>query len=534
MTRVPYVKQTGAGADKHRNDCGAACALMIARARGQWLNTPVDQLYDQLIPAGDTFTTFAQLRAALASVGVKTTFQQGLTPGDMLDFMVSDRLLIALVRYGAIKPYTYYAGTFTGSHFVVPVNITPELVTIHDPLTRADVVVPMADWLAGWETTPGNSVRYAALVEDAHDGGPGPTPVPERAGRINASAGAKLRSGPSTSRPVIALLAHQTPVTIIGVDRGDVNGAVFDWLRVRLADGRLGYVAAFLVDETQPGSPASSLWPDGRHLRGVHGRTCGGDPRPADFDAMRACGVVAVKHMLTAAQEMSAAMAAGWAFQVVRLFADFQNGRRVTAREFAEWQVADLDRWYRCGVRYFEIHNEPNLTSEGTGVCWADGREFAGWWLEVRDTLRARFPGCKWGFPGCSPGAAMRIRLEAAQFLAEARPAIEAADWVGVHCYWIDAADMHRESGGMGFLRYIRDYPTKPLMITEFSNPTDQDAREKGYQYAAYYQLLREYPQIGAAFSFAISGPGWEREAWVREDGTCTGIVDVLAGEIRE
>lgn len=523
MTTIPYVKQTGSGADQHRNDCGPACALMIARARGRWLDKPLDDLYDQIVPAGDTFTGFTQLKAALAQVGIAASVMENLTAGNLLDMLLCDRLMIALVAYGPLKPHTYYAGAFTGAHFVVPVNISLTTVTFHDPLTRADVVVPIANWMEAWEKTPGNSVRYAALIEDVPTG-----PAPEAAepverqwiGEIGSAAGANLRTGPGTGFPRYGpALPLGARVTILGV----VSGGVYDWLRVLTDDGRIGYVAGFLVREVE--RPVS--WPPGRFLRGVHGRTCGGDPRPADFAAMHAAGIEAVKHMSSAAPELSAG-AAGDRFQVVRLFADF-NGRVVTATDFCNWLLPDMERWYRAGVRWYEIHNEPNLSHEGMNASWGDGSEFADWWLHVRDFMRHRLPGCKWGFPGCSPGGTDDIRLDMWQFLRGARPALQEADWIGVHCYWTDAEDMLRETGGRVFVRYLTEFPSKPLLITEFSNPAGRDLREKGYQYAAYYKLLQGYPEICAAFGFAISGPGWEREAWVGEDGRPTEIVSVLS-----
>jgi len=43
------------------------------------------------------------------------------------------------------------------------------------------------------------------------------------------------------------------------------------------------------------------------------------------------------------------------------------------------------------------------------------------------------------------------------------------------------------------------------------------DPAEKGRQYARYFQLLRDEPNLGAAFAFALSWPGQDanREGWV-------------------
>lgn len=60
------------------------------------------------------------------------------------------------------------------------------------------------------------------------------------------------------------------------------------------------------------------------------------------------------------------------------------------------------------------------------------------------------------------------------------------------------------------YWRGFRDrFPHKLLMITEFSNNSASiDPVEKGRQYARYYQLLRNEPNLGAAFAFALSWPG--------------------------
>jgi len=60
-------------------------------------------------------------------------------------------------------------------------------------------------------------------------------------------------------------------------------------------------------------------------------------------------------------------------------------------------------------------------------------------------------------------------------------------------------------------------------MITEFSNNNrDMPYVNKGQQYARYYQLLRNEPNLGAAFAFALSWPGQDnnREGWIADNGT--------------
>lgn len=193
-----------------------------------------------------------------------------------------------------------------------------------------------------------------------------------------------------------------------------------------------------------------------------------------------------------------------------RLFfsVDNTNKTKFNPSDFVAYCKNGLDGFYAEGVRYFQIHNEPNLESEGFGWNWANGVEFAKWLNEVLVLLRARYPEAKWGYPGLSPQPNTEV------FWADSKPAMDNCDWVGVHAYW-----QYRGTTGWGMesldggYHYKRLSTTKPLMITEFSNnsPSVSDA-EKGQQYKDYYQLVNI-----PAFCFCLS---WyddpNKEGWVR------------------
>ena len=218
-------------------------------------------------------------------------------------------------------------------------------------------------------------------------------------------------------------------------------------------------------------------------------------------------------------------------FLLVRLFADFQDGRVVPAEQFAEWQKRDMEQLYIKGLRHFEVHNEPNLNLEGFGACWRNGNEFEDWFLQVIEILRPLFPDARFGFPGCSPGEKIHGRRQDIwSFLEECETAIAESDWLGVHCYWTDEESMYSREGGLGFLEYQRRWPDRLLFITEFSNPSPQvDMHAKGRQYLEYYRLLRQSAGIGAAFSFVLSASaGFPHEAWRREDGEMTVIPGII------
>lgn len=268
-------------------------------------------------------------------------------------------------------------------------------------------------------------------------------------------------------------------------------------------------------------------WPPGKCLVGVHGRADGPMLDP-DFEAVRVGRVEAVKLLSTARPEdvdrlrqINLDM-----FIMVRLFASFRD-RVVRADEFASWVEADMAQFYARGVRYFEVHNEPNLQLEGWTLSWTDGRLFGAWFRDVVVKLRLRFPEAKFGFPGLSPGDNISgQRMNALAFLSGADEAVRGADWVGVHCYWSDEVGLNSPGEARGYEEYRRRFPNQLLFITEYSNPAQSvNPRTKGQQYVRYFKSLRDLPGVGAAFSFVVSASaGFAWEVWRLEDGRLTDI----------
>jgi murein DD-endopeptidase MepM/ murein hydrolase activator NlpD len=286
------------------------------------------------------------------------------------------------------------------------------------------------------------------------------------------------------------------------------------------------------TDEEEPDVPLPK-WEYGKCLVGVHGRADGRMMQP-DWEPVRAARAEAIKFSSSAAPEdVDRARAINPdMFIMVRLFADFR-GRVVPAADFARWVEYDMGRFYERGVRYYEVHNEVNLTPEGLGLSWRDGREFGDWFLDVVGRLKSQFPRAKFGWPGLSPGPGVaELRYEAWSFMEGAKQAIRRADWLACHCYWQNEKQMLSKEHGRGYKAYRERWPDKLLFITEFSNNSPRvDMATKGRQYVKYYRHLRDQPGVGAAFSFVLSASAdFPYEVWRYEDGRPTPIPALVGG----
>ena len=283
------------------------------------------------------------------------------------------------------------------------------------------------------------------------------------------------------------------------------------------------------------GSAAGAVsypWPPALCLVGLHGRA-DGPLQDADYTAINTARIEAVKLLTTAQPANVDRLRADnpRVFILMRLFASF-DGRVVRSDEFANWMQSEMGPFYDRGVRYFEIHNEPNLRPEGWTQSWANGAEFGAWFLDVRQRLKQAYPEALFGYPGLSPGDSIDgLRANALDFLTASDAAARAADWVGLHCYWVSEPELNSAAGGLGYVEYRKRFPDKLIFITEFSNATPDTAKAiKGQQYTRYYQHLRSVPGLGAAFSFVVSSSSaFGAETWRLENGQLTEIPGLVA-----
>jgi len=253
------------------------------------------------------------------------------------------------------------------------------------------------------------------------------------------------------------------------------------------------------------------ITPPGTTIRGLHMRS-GGPCRDSDFECVRIAGLKAAKLTTENPPEtVDRLVALGVPAEsvVVRLFADLSD-RTAKPEEFCDWMKLPIQLFMAKGVRYFEVHNEPNLPQEGLGVAWPNAQSFATWYSAVVQILRRDHPGIKVGFPGLSP------QPNVAEWLTACDSVMRSSDWIGVHCYWTDASLMsHPEHGGY-YQRFVAEFPDQELIISEFSNPSPSVSKgEKGKQYKAYWQQLPS--NIKTACCFISSSPSFPYEAWADE-----------------
>ncbi len=265
----------------------------------------------------------------------------------------------------------------------------------------------------------------------------------------------------------------------------------------------------------------------GRALVGLHARNDTQTFPDVDFDVMRIAKIELLKTMTLNSDEIyirSRQINPEMQF-IVRIFCDCK-GQHPTPDAFVNQAIPRLKQLLKWTHR-FEIHNEPNLANrgEGWGGALSDAADFRDWFLAVLSKLRAAVPQGSFGFPGLALQPVAPSDLAWAEVC---RPAINAADWLGVHCYW-QYDHMTDPTWGMHFLPYHQRFPNKVIEITEFGDATPPGQVQEAHiakEYMDYYTLLQRYAYIGSASSYILSSPDprWEMYAWRKKDGRITPI----------
>ena len=293
-----------------------------------------------------------------------------------------------------------------------------------------------------------------------------------------------------------------------------------------------------IVIPTPPtdGAYTGPPWPFGRCLKGIHDRA---NRHAEPGDILLAAGKFEALKVTTGVSPDEVKQYRAQ-FTLCRLF-EAWGGRALSLDDFLKATIPDMEQLVRAGVQYFEFHNEPNLTGEGLrahGVngSWANGYEFAQFFLEGQRKLKQRFPGIHVGFPGLSPGPDTAYqyghdsgwRQNDTSFLQQSEAALQAADFICIHAYYSDWNELETKTIGI-VKEYRRRWPNKLLFITEFGNGNPKtSAVEKGRQARKFYQLCNEIPGVGGAFYYIISGSGWHDWALRSEGGGSSGIMEQM------
>jgi hypothetical protein len=206
------------------------------------------------------------------------------------------------------------------------------------------------------------------------------------------------------------------------------------------------------------------------------------------------------------------------------------GGQHPSPAQFAKQVKPHIIRLQPFANR-FEVHNEPNHLRgiEGWGEEDRHARQFNEWFLEVYDRLKGAFPDLEFGFPG------LAVPHRDLEWLKVCQPAIERADWFGVHCYWQNPSptDTNHLSDvwGLRFRHYLDC--GKPIEITEYGNSNTHsgfsvDWECIGQEYVAWHERVFQYPVITATHGFILSAPQreWDGFTWVGQ--TARPVVHVL------
>lgn len=396
---------------------------------------------------------------------------------------------LGLVRGGAVvaivgKVEDDYTPVFAREEDVLrPVTPRPP-VQQPRPLTEADLARPPQDSTPGW----GFSAQLTVEGDTA----------------VTGRLGINLREGPKRTAKNLGYVPAGSQLIVTGEPNGE-------YTPVRVPD-----------DILQP--PLADMNPDpvplGNARIGLHASADPyiSDEEIADFTTMRPgmIKVLSFHDPRGVAQLATNHPDAKW---VVRTFLDF-GGRNIRPDKFLEYTLSDTRRTLdllRGRDFVVELHNEPNLTSEGLMASWSDGGSFGRWWLEVLRLYRQALPGVRFIYPGLSPGSTISgIKEDHIRFAEESRTAIEAADGLGVHLYWSDVYPMEKSLDVLD--DYISRFRYRQIWVTEASNNKGGTSPyHKAQQYLDFWNELQKRPIVQGVTYFvaSASNPAFAEEVWV-------------------
>jgi len=269
---------------------------------------------------------------------------------------------------------------------------------------------------------------------------------------------------------------------------------------------------------------------------GIHGRNHEewGD---IDFQVLRDAGVEAIKPMSQTRPHYFERMTRELPNVeiITRLYDDRIRYGHPTPAEFVDKMIPVMANLKPYCTK-FHVCNEPNHVEryEGWGPTDDDARSFNAWFQETYRRLKDAHPWASIGFPGLALGEhSHRERT----WLKLCRPAVEMADWLGVHCYWQtppgQGPQLMDEALGMNFKHYHSQHPDKTLEILECGNsnihsnfPISDEAIAD--EYVQWLQAVFSYPYVNSASFYILSSHdtgSWSFFSWRTENGAIKPMV---------
>jgi hypothetical protein len=132
---VPYISQEDRDSDEHVNDCGVACALMLARRLNDQTLT-VEAMAKLLNMGRYTLTSFQHIYDTLNRYRVSFAFKRPFNITHAFQSLNLGKPIISLINYGAIFP------TKPIPHFIVIRGYDEQYMYINDPLNFNNKKIP--------------------------------------------------------------------------------------------------------------------------------------------------------------------------------------------------------------------------------------------------------------------------------------------------------------------------------------------------------------------------------------------------------
>jgi hypothetical protein len=322
-----------------------------------------------------------------------------------------------------------------------------------------------------------------------------------------AQYGSNLRAAPRRDARKIGFIPAGTPIIVTGQRQGE-------YTPVRVQEELLKPATS---DDDDPDTDSRPL---GLARIGLHASADPdiGEAEHAEFAYLRP-GIIKVLSFHSAEDIGRLAAAHPDAHWIVRAFLSFGE-RHVTPTQFIEDTIGDVRRALaKLRGRNFvvELHNEPNVASEGLGVSWSDGATFGIWWRDLLERYRRALPGVRFIYPGLSPGSTViGTKQDHIQFIEASRDAVEAANGLGVHIYWSNTYSMQQALAVLD--DYMSRFRGKPIWITEAShNKGAVTPLQVAKEYLRFWKEMQSRPVVKGVTYFvaSASNPDFAGQVWV-------------------